>query len=101
MDVKDFALEALVAIVERETIMQRHDLLQYEKLQFDPLTPAYLELCHRFASCGARPIVESPGTSSNRPKVETVTPALCKGMPHGSCKGETMCDPTKVCFKPA
>jgi len=27
--------------------------------------------------------------------------ALCEGMPHGSCKGETMCDPKNRCFKPA
>ena len=27
--------------------------------------------------------------------------AVCEGMPHGSCKGETMCDPNNVCFRPA
>jgi hypothetical protein len=31
-------------------------------------------------------------------KVKTVNPALCEGMPHGSCKGETMCDATNPCF---
>ena len=25
---------------------------------------------------------------------------LCEGMPHGSCKGETMCDPDSPCFRP-
>lgn len=30
-----------------------------------------------------------------------ITPALCKGMPHGSCKGETLCDSANVCFRPA
>jgi len=27
--------------------------------------------------------------------------ALCKGMPHGSCKGEQMCDLKNSCFYPA
>jgi hypothetical protein len=26
--------------------------------------------------------------------------AICKGMPHGSCKGETMCDTKNACFEP-
>lgn len=34
-------------------------------------------------------------------KFETVTPALCEGMPHGSCKGKSMCSPKNPCFKPA
>jgi hypothetical protein len=27
--------------------------------------------------------------------------ALCEGMPHGSCKGKTMCNKTNACFLPA
>ena len=30
--------------------------------------------------------------------IEDCKQELCKGMPHGSCKGETMCDPLSICF---
>jgi hypothetical protein len=46
-----------------------------------------------------------PTVRAKRPaqqaKVKTVTPAMCEGMPHGSCKGATMCDPKNVCYRPA
>jgi len=42
-----FALEALVAIVQRETSMINAYIAEYGELQFDPVTPAYRELCGR------------------------------------------------------
>ena len=44
--------------------------------------------------------VESAENSKQLVK-HKISSALCKGMPHGSCKGETMCDPSNVCFEPA
>jgi hypothetical protein len=46
-------------------------------------------------------IVEAQDSATNTTKVETATLALCKGMPHGSCKGETMCESYRKCFIPA
>jgi hypothetical protein len=37
---------------------------------------------------------------SQQPK-PIIKPELCAGMPHGSCKGETMCEPNNACFRPA
>jgi hypothetical protein len=34
-------------------------------------------------------------------KFEPINRALCQGMPHGSCKGKTMCDPARACFRQA
>lgn len=45
-------------------------------------------------------IKELAATDSQQPKVKTLKP-ICKGMPHGSCKGEQECDPDKACFEPA
>jgi hypothetical protein len=33
-------------------------------------------------------------------RTETDKPDLCKGMPHGSCKGETWCKKENPCFQP-
>jgi hypothetical protein len=43
----------------------------------------------------------SDGSDQNITQSKKVKTALCEGMPHGSCKGETMCDPNKRCFTPA
>ena len=43
-----FPLEALVALVERETVIIRGELLDYGSLQSDPRTPALRELDRRF-----------------------------------------------------
>ena len=45
-------------------------------------------------------LVKTPPEEPATPDGE-ITPELCVGMPHGSCKGKTMCDPTKACFEPA
>lgn len=34
-------------------------------------------------------------------KREEAKSAICKGMPHGSCKGEQMCETDRACFEPA
>ncbi len=47
-DIERFPIEALVALVARETAMISADLKRYGEHQFDPRTPAYLELCKRF-----------------------------------------------------
>jgi hypothetical protein len=39
-------------------------------------------------------------TAAQRPRAKTGKP-ICKGMPHGSCKGEQECDPNKACFESA
>lgn len=43
-----FPIEALVAIVARETAMIDADLVKYGEHQFNPRTPAYQELDKRF-----------------------------------------------------
>lgn len=43
----------------------------------------------------------SPNQHSNGAEPSEISPQLCEGMPHGSCKGETMCDPNNTCFRPA
>lgn len=43
-----FPIEALVAIVERETAMINADIKIYGEHQFNPRTPAYIELANRF-----------------------------------------------------
>ena len=43
---------------------------------------------------------ELAATDSQQPKPE-IKPALCEGTYHGSCKGETWCDPSNACFRPA
>lgn len=35
-----------------------------------------------------------------KPKPTPSKSALCKGTYHGSCAGETMCNPENVCFRP-
>ena len=53
----------------------------------------------------AEPVESRPTVQAKCPvqqaKHETAKPDLCKGMPHGSCKGETWCNKTNVCFRPA
>jgi hypothetical protein len=44
----DFSIEALVAIVERETAMINGDVAKYGEPRFDPSTPAYVELLKRW-----------------------------------------------------
>lgn len=44
-------------------------------------------------------IVEASLNSPASPVQQT--PAVCKGMPHGSCKGKQRCDPNNPCFTPA
>ncbi len=45
---KRFPIEALVAIVERETAIVNADVKIYGEYQSDPRTPAYKELAGRF-----------------------------------------------------
>lgn len=45
-----FSTDALVAIVNRETVIGKNDLAQYGHLQSDPVTPAYTELSRRLDS---------------------------------------------------
>lgn len=47
-ELERFAIEALVAIVNRETVMINADIKIYGEHQFDPCTPAYKELAKRF-----------------------------------------------------
>ncbi len=47
-ELERFPIEALVALVERETLIGRSDLARYGELQCDPVTPASLELNKRF-----------------------------------------------------
>ena len=45
---KEFPIEALVEIVARETVMLKNDVEHRDGISFDPVTPAYKELCNRF-----------------------------------------------------
>ena len=47
-ELERFAIEALVAIVTRETAMINADIKIYGEHQFDPRTPAFMELAKRF-----------------------------------------------------
>ena len=46
-ELERFPIEALVALVERETAIIRGDLSRYGEHQSDPRTPAYIELANR------------------------------------------------------
>ncbi len=50
-DLERFPIEALVALVERETAIIRGELARYGELQADPRTPAYQELANRLEKC--------------------------------------------------
>jgi len=50
---KFFPIEALVAIVERETAIIRGDICKYGE-HSDPMTPAYLELRTRMEESGSK-----------------------------------------------
>ena len=43
-----FPIEALVALVERGTVIIRGDIAKYGEIQFDPREPALEELNRRF-----------------------------------------------------
>ena len=46
-ELERFPIEALVALVDRETVVLRSDFHKYGEIQFDPLTPALKELNNR------------------------------------------------------
>jgi len=39
-----------------------------------------------------------PAYNSTKPKIK---PGICRGTGHGSCKGDTPCDPKNACFTQA
>ena len=47
-ELERFPIEALVALVERETVIIRGDLMAYGQHQCDPRSPALQELDRRF-----------------------------------------------------
>lgn len=47
-ELERFPIEALVALVERETAIIRADISKYGELQCDPYTPTLTELNRRF-----------------------------------------------------
>lgn len=52
---KDFPIDALVAIVNRETAIVNGDIAKYGEPQFDPSTPAYAELIKRWGRAREQP----------------------------------------------
>jgi hypothetical protein len=46
----EFPIEALVAIINKENIIAQHEIVVYGKLQSEPVTEAYKELCKRFSN---------------------------------------------------
>ena len=55
-----FPIEALVALVERETVIIDGDFRIYGQFQYDPHTPPYQELYKRFgnAEASSKPLKE-------------------------------------------
>ena len=47
-ELQKFPIEALVALVERETAIIRGDIAKYGEIQTDPFTPTLKELNRRF-----------------------------------------------------
>ena len=47
-DLEGFPIQALVALVDRETAIINCNTAEYGEAQFNPITPVYLELGRRF-----------------------------------------------------
>lgn len=47
-ELERFPIEALVALVDRETAIIRSEINTYGEVQHDPRTPAFKELSNRF-----------------------------------------------------
>lgn len=99
----ELALEALVAIVERETVMARHDLAKYGELQCDPKTPAFQELVKRYeAQSATTPPTPAPSPEPGdtglwicpETKECTVSGCAIHGKPH---KHTTNCGAAMTC----
>lgn len=111
-DLNDAILK--IIIMEQKTIIAKAILLleETEMAQLDKTQEFIAELQDKVekakkerTSCAqgsaTRNTAESAEYSNQQAKHETVKPNICLGTGHGSCKGDTICDPDNVCFRPA